>query len=102
MGVPPKPYYELGRIQALVDLDMFIVTKSASWSAFALGFDTDDIKRCIRGLTPQMLYKSMESTQQPGMWQDVYRTELDNKAIYLKLQVQPGDGWAVVVSFKER
>ena len=48
-----------------------------------------------------MLFKTMLSEQRKGMWQDVYYTELDGRLLYVKLQLEPGDEWVIIISFKE-
>jgi len=48
-------------------------------------------------------YKSMESVNAPGRWQDVYRPVYRGRAIYLKLQIVRTDSSSdslIVISFK--
>lgn len=101
MADPPRPQYDLEQIKLLLRMRRYTITVNAARTAMALGFDEDDIYDCVASLTPAMLFKSMLSEQRKGMWQDVYYTELDGRLLYVKLQLEPGDEWAIVISFKE-
>lgn len=52
-------------------------------------------------LTPRDFYKSMESEQLPGLWQDVYHTVYRGLRLYIKIQIG-ADGRGVVVQYKAR
>jgi hypothetical protein len=81
-----------------------VITKQAQKDAFALGFDGEDIERVVcQVLRPEHLYKTMPSSQNPGLWQDVYKVEFEGVSLYVKLQLneQVRPPCAVVVSFKE-
>ena len=81
----------------------FVPTKSAGYTALALGFDDEDIGDCVCTLDEGDFHKSMASVKQPGRTQDVYRTRYDGQDIYLKIDIseQPDGQLVVVISFKE-
>jgi motility quorum-sensing regulator/GCU-specific mRNA interferase toxin len=96
-----KPHYPLDQIQALVRSPRSRrITKSALDTAAQLGLDDRDIVKCVLGLGPANLYKSMTSHANPTLWQDVYRDDYDGYRLYIKLQISQ-DALAIVVSFKE-
>jgi motility quorum-sensing regulator / GCU-specific mRNA interferase toxin len=102
MSVPPTPTYQLSQIKLLIRELKFSITGTAADEAWALGYEEDDIVKCVLALEPSELHKTMESERIPGLWQDVYRTKLDGKVIYLKLQIEQKYGHAVVIQFKEK
>src|SRR5262245_65286431 len=102
MSVQPRPHYDLDQIKLLIQEKKYSITGLASDEAWQLGFDEDDIIECVLELEPASFHKSMPSDKIVGLWQDVYRTKLERKEIYLKLQIEPTYGWAVVIQFKEK
>jgi hypothetical protein len=66
-----------------------------------LGWDDEDVKECVLALTGADFHKTMESTDLPGLWQDVYKPLFRRVRLYVKIQVGRR-GKAVVISFKEK
>lgn len=102
MGQPPTPHYNLANIKDRVRAGDCHITRTAVREAWAMGLDRQDIVDCVLQLTTEMLHKSMPSTDYPGMWQDVYHAPLNRRVIYLKVQEDPNDGWAIIIQFKEK
>lgn len=98
------PHYDLARIKDLVLLGRRIITGMAVNGAAEMGFDESDIEDCVGALTDSDFYKTMESEQLRGAWQDVYRPVYCGIAVYLKLQLvgRADDPQAVVIQFKRK
>jgi motility quorum-sensing regulator / GCU-specific mRNA interferase toxin len=97
------PTYDLETIQQLVGqgLISYRVTTAARYGAAELGISEDDLVEIVLSLTPSYFYKSMESEQVPGLWQDVYHFPHGPAVLYVKLQIDPL-GRAVIIQCKER
>ncbi len=98
-----RPTYDLDRIKVLIsDPATCIITKTGRNDAVTLGYVTEeDIVGRVHALRPSELYKTMESDNMPGLWQDVYRTDDPNgNRLYIKLQEARDKG--IIVSFKKR
>lgn len=95
--------YQLGDVRALIAKSRSIVTEQATLDALALGFDDEDIEHvvCVE-LETSHFYKTMESEQRPGLWQDVYKLRYRGMPLYVKLQIRAtrNGSVAVVISFK--
>lgn len=63
--------------------------------------DRNAIVAVVLSLEPGDFYKTMEADLSPGLWQDVYRRCVDERELYIKLQVDH-TGRAVVIQFKRR
>jgi len=99
-----KATYSLARVRELIAARRYRIRRSASMGAAELGLDETDILQCVALLDANTFYKSMESEQCPGLWQDVYRPFFQGFQLYVKIQlveVEPNDMLAVI-SFKRR
>ncbi|HEX6369138.1 MAG TPA: type II toxin-antitoxin system MqsR family toxin [Longimicrobium sp.] len=98
-----EPTYDLHRLQQLLGQGLVSswIMGTAKQGAEQLGLGDEEIVDAVLELTPQHLYKSMESERCPGLWQDVYHHEYRGLRLYIKLQMGV-DGRAVVVQFKAR
>jgi motility quorum-sensing regulator/GCU-specific mRNA interferase toxin len=101
MHVLKRPTYNLSLIQQLVQDGAYVVTGTALAGAAALSFDSEDIRACVLALTLRDLYKTMESTDRPGLWQDVYKPLYGGVRVYVKLQLSAACK-AVVIQFKQK
>lgn len=101
--MPGKPTYDLQLLQQLVGQGPLsrVMTLAATDGAGAMGFSDDQIIEAVLQLMPIHFYKTMESEQVPGLWQDVYNLPFRNKHIYIKLQMGH-NGRAYVVQFKQK
>ncbi|MBW3571881.1 MAG: type II toxin-antitoxin system MqsR family toxin [Gemmatimonadetes bacterium] len=97
------PTYDLHELQRLIGQGPVSswTTITAERGAAELKLQRSDIIEAVLELMPQHFYKSMESEQCPGLWQDVYHLNRGGVVLYIKLQMSP-DGRAVVVQFKRR
>jgi hypothetical protein len=66
-----------------------------------VSLDRNGIIAVVLSLEPQDFYKTMESEQRPGLWQDVYHKRYGVNDLYIKLQID-ADGRAVIIQFKRR
>lgn len=98
-----SPTYALDTVRWLLQADAFLITRQALRDAFELGLDQRQIVAVVEALRPSDFYKSMPSRVMPGLMQDVYRTSIGSRRLYVKIQIRgstPID-LVVVVSFKE-
>lgn len=77
------------------------ISAAAVTGATLLNLQESDIITAVLELGPGNFYKSMESEQCPGLWQDVYHLRYRCSNVYIKLQLD-FSGAAVVIQFKER
>lgn len=93
------PHYLLGAIQeqmtSVADMNL---TFTAQDGIRAAGMAKTDALDVVRGLSRTEFYKSMTTTKDHRVWQDVYHAEWRGKPLYVKFQ-QAGEYF--VVSFKE-
>ncbi len=96
--------YALVRVRDLIVARRYRICKSASLGAEELGLEEADILECVLSLDASSFYKSMESEQAPGLWQDVYRPRFQGFPLYVKVQLAGvhQDEMVVVISFKRR
>jgi motility quorum-sensing regulator/GCU-specific mRNA interferase toxin len=101
--MPGPPTYDLAHLQQLVGQGEISrrITEASSRGATRLGLHESDIIDAVLELDSAHFYKSMESEQCPGLWQDVYHRPYRGVDLYIKLQLSPS-GIAVVVQFKRR
>ena len=99
-----KAYYELAEIKRFVrDPSTRLVTQAARQGAVSLGYASDDdMAQVIARLQEDEIYKTMESTKFPGLWQDVYLTNDSSQEIYIKIQKSSDGKKGVIVSFKKK
>lgn len=96
-----KPHTLLGEIKHLLrNPQTRLITRVALQGAAALGLDKADLIEAVLALTTKDFFKSMTTHDDHTQWQDVYRANWNDCALYVKLQIQEGMG--VIVSFKER
>lgn len=97
-----SPTYSLEELKHLLrNPASRIVRRRDRALAASLGYADDEemVARVLR-LYADEFYKTMESTDVPGLWQDVYKTDEGNGTrLYIKLQICAGAG--VIISFKE-
>jgi hypothetical protein len=95
--------YDLYEIQTLLrDPEKRIITRGCRRNAVSLGYSDDqDIVNRILRLTPVEIYKTMESNNIPGLWQDVYHSPEGPIILYVKLQ-KGHNGQGVVIQLKEK
>ena len=100
-----KVHYPLAAIKEALASNQVRVTTSALQGAFALGLLDADIWDAVEGLRPGDFYKSMTTHFDHRVWQDVYHTQVGDRAVYLKIQYvtdpKEREGYWVI-SFKER
>jgi motility quorum-sensing regulator / GCU-specific mRNA interferase toxin len=98
-----EPTYDLELLQQLIGQGPLTrsITTAATDGAGQLGFGHDDIVTAVLLLSPQDLYKTMESQRVPGLWQDVYHLDYRGAKLYIKLQIG-FDGRAQVIQFKRK
>ena len=63
--------------------------------------DDDDIQGVIGRLCSEHFVKSMTAYQDHKIWQDVYRYQDDDKALYIKLQLSVDGEQAVLIQMKK-
>lgn len=92
-------HYLLSEIQAqMTTVGEMNLTLTAQDGIRAAGMARADALEVVRGLTRAEFYKSMTTTKDHRVWQDVYHAEWHGKPLYVKFQ-QAGEYF--VVSFKE-
>ncbi|MBI4533984.1 MAG: type II toxin-antitoxin system MqsR family toxin [Candidatus Melainabacteria bacterium] len=93
-----KPHCPLPVLQDMAIKGNLRATMSAVASAYALGFDFDEMVSVVMSLTSKDFHKSMTTHADHKIWQDVYRPMTKVGEIYLKLMVVDD---VLIVSFKE-
>src|SRR5688572_2785417 len=103
MSPGSSPTFDLAEMQSLVRSGQWVATWEAVANAGELRLDAEmDIRECVLALDETDFYKTMESTANPGTWQDVYRATYANRKIYVKLRLQSSpEKKAVVIQFKK-
>lgn len=97
-----KPYYSLSKAKLFIKCGSYLITRKAVEGARIFGlFNETTILKVILEIKMKDFYKSMESLQCPGTWQDVYQPLVGDKQAYIKLQIEE-DAKTVVIQFKER
>jgi motility quorum-sensing regulator/GCU-specific mRNA interferase toxin len=95
-----KSHYLLKAIQSqMTTLDAMNLTLTAVEGMRSVGMGRVDALAVIQGLTAVDFYKSMTTHSDHRVWQDVYHSEWQEVALYIKFQ-QAGEYF--VISFKER
>lgn len=95
-----KPHYLLKAIQAqMTTPEAMNLTLSALTGIRAMGMAQADALEVIQGLAASHFFKSMTTTHNHRVWQDVYHGEWNGVALYIKFQ-QMGEYF--IISFKER
>jgi len=95
-----KPHYLLKAIQAQMNSpEAMNLTLSALEGIRAAGMAQVDALAVIQGLSTVDFFKSMTTNADHRVWQDVYHSEWQEVALYIKFQLA---GEYFVISFKER
>ena len=95
-----KPHYLLKAIQAqMTTPEAMNLTLSALEGIRSVGMAQVDALAVVQSLTAVDFYKSMTTNSDHRVWQDVYHSEWQEVALYIKFQ-QVGEYF--VISFKER
>lgn len=96
------PTYDLREIQRLIAAgpENCLVTHAARVGAAAIGCLEQDVLNAVLTVCPKHFYKSMESEQLVGYWQDVYHLPWSSTLVYLKVQIYAGR--AVIIQFKRK
>ncbi len=97
-----KPTYRLKEIQHLAGHGHCKLTITAQQTADALGFSRTEVQQIIAQLSARDFYKSVSEYRNVRVWQDVYKTPIQDINLYIKLKVI-GDGsqLLLILSFKE-
>lgn len=97
------PTYDLSLIKKLLERpDTRIITQQSYCAAVSLGYaGAEEIVDVVRNIQPSDFYKSMESVDKPGLWQDVYRPCDRGVVLYVKLQLSKNRK-GVVIQFKRK
>ena len=94
-----SPHYLLAAIQEqMTTIEAMNLTLVAQDGIRTAGMGKADALDVVRGLTRAEFYKSMTTTKDHRVWQDVYRAVWRGKPLYVKFQ-QAGEYF--VVSFRE-
>lgn len=98
-----KPHYSLAAIlEQMIDVPSLKLTESARTDIlFVLGWNLDDALGAIRSLTRKHFYKSMTTSKDHRVWQDVYHARWRDTDIYLKFKHHESS-YYFTVSFKEK
>jgi len=95
-----KPHYLLKAIQAqMTTPEAMNLTLSALAGIRSVDMAQVDALAVVQNLTAVDFYKSMTTNSDHRVWQDVYHSEWQEVALYIKFQ-QAGEYF--VISFKER
>ena len=96
-----KPHYGLPMIKAaFADAASLNRTYGSKQGADELGMDDGGVVAAIQGLSASDFDKSMTSTADHRIWQDVYRPTVEGRALYVKFTLD-GQGEFLLISFKE-
>jgi motility quorum-sensing regulator/GCU-specific mRNA interferase toxin len=94
-----KPHYDLQQVKNLCTAGLVRATTVAKSGAAKMGLDMDDMIQVLNSLDQQDFYKSMTSYEDHTIWHDVYRPQVQDKNVYLKLCAP---GTVIIISFKEK
>lgn len=96
-----KPHYDLSTIQAtFCDETALRITATGMAYARRVGMSRADVVSCVQGMNRSQFYKSMTSTVDHRIWQDVYHVSRGTLTLYVKFTTDP-EGY-LLISFKER
>lgn len=97
-----KPHYVLSTFKVLFRSEKTRhITKRAHRGAVTMGYMADDdILTVISKLCSEHFDKSMTSYENHKIWQDVYRFQDGDKALYIKLQLSVDRGKAILIQMK--
>jgi motility quorum-sensing regulator / GCU-specific mRNA interferase toxin len=96
-----KPTYDLTSIQSdFSTVEGLRMTVSARNGFLRLGLSLTEVVYLIQGLGRSHFYKSMTCYGDHAVWQDVYHSQHQGVAIYLKFTVDIQGH--LIISFKEK
>ncbi len=96
-----KPHYHLAAIKAeFADVATLNRTYSSRQGADDLDMDDAAVVAAIQGLSPSDFDKSMTSTADHRIWQDVYKPEIDGRSLFVKFTLDARQA-LLLISFKE-
>lgn len=96
-----SPHYNLGTIRKIFStIDALRITRTAMISAERLGLTLADIVALIQTITRRQFYKSMTSSADVRIWQDVYHVRCCETLLYVKFTTD-AEGY-LVISLKEK
>lgn len=96
------PHYSLLKLKRLIKEGKYRFTFSSKKTiAEDFSITSEEALGIILKLTGKDLYKSMQSHENPDLWQDVYHKDIDTKTAYIKLQISITDD-AIIISFKKK
>jgi motility quorum-sensing regulator / GCU-specific mRNA interferase toxin len=95
-----QPHCPLKTIKAAFsDAVRLYRTLTAVDGAEDLGMDEQDVVDVIAALTSHDFDKSMQSDDNPAIWQDVYKPIIDRRELYVKFTLDKR-GELLLISFK--
>jgi hypothetical protein len=99
-----KPKYNLKTVKELLSKDKYKISSKVKRDAsYYFNFSTDEIINVLMQLERKHFYKSMDSTINRKIRQDVYRFPYANRGIYIKFQLTPDNQcYIMLMSFKEK
>lgn len=92
------PLSKLVVVKRMIETGRVRTTHAARVGATALNFDYAGMLAVVLALEPTDFFKSMTTTNDHTIWQDVYRPNTAAGRLYLKLTVIDD---VLIVSFKE-
>jgi motility quorum-sensing regulator/GCU-specific mRNA interferase toxin len=97
-----KPHYVLSKLKAFFECRTTRhITAITHKGAVSMGYmDDDDIQSVISRLCSEHFYKSMTAYKNHKVWQDVYKFQDGDKALYIKLQLSVDGGKAILIQMK--
>lgn len=96
-----KPHHDLASIKAtFITVEALRMTRTAHNCALGLGLLLQDVVDLIQELTRAQFYKSMTSTANAALWQDVYHVPWSGIVLYMKFTTD-AEGY-LVISLKEK
>lgn len=97
-----KPHYILSAFKVLFrNEEKQQITQLAHKDAASEGYMSgEDIGEVIERLCSEHFYKSMTAYHDHKIWQDVYRYQDGDKALYIKLQLSVDGEKAVLIQMK--
>ena len=98
-----KPHYNLKEIKRVIrDPNSHPFTASARHGGMELGLTPQEMKEVVLSLSPSDFSKSMTTTYDNRVWQDVYHGSTPSgDSVYIKITCYT-DGRPPVISFKAK
>jgi motility quorum-sensing regulator / GCU-specific mRNA interferase toxin len=96
-----KPTYDLASIRGeFSKASALRMTRSARDGAFGIGLSLEGVVTLIQTITSHHFYKSMTSSADHRIWQDVYHVPYESLVLYVKFTVDTTGH--LVISLKEK